>query len=74
MGDQKGEQILSACESGWNNIVTMECRLGRESGQPRGLHQEMLEDWRFGQGHKENHGMREEGREGCGKRQKGFRG
>lgn len=48
MGDQKGEQILSAGESGWSNMVTTECSLGRESRQPGDLHEEMLEDWRAG--------------------------
>lgn len=44
MEDQKSEQILSAGDPGWNNIITMECRLGRDSGQSRGLHEDMLAD------------------------------
>lgn len=48
MGGQKVEQILRAGEGGWNDIIIMECRWGRDNGSPRGWHEEMLEDWRSG--------------------------
>lgn len=31
MGEQKGEQILSAGEGSWSDIIIMECRLGRNN-------------------------------------------
>lgn len=47
MGDQMGEEILPAGKGGWN-VIIMECRLGRDIEYSRGLHKEMLEDWRTG--------------------------